>query len=225
MRTDNRWSEQRLTLCYILIVGAVVALYRLMPYLLGPDMPFGWNLVPIGALALFIGSRLRTRYAWLLPLGVMLVSDLMIAVPLALKGYSAFSLVETPIIYASYAIYVALGRMIRQNELSPAVLGGAALLAGAQFFLLTNFAVWLRGGLYPMTLEGLGACYLAGLPYYRNTIAGDLIFSVLIFGAHAGLLWLLDRQPGPALQSVGERWHRTVRDDRSSVTRRDEVRR
>jgi hypothetical protein len=62
-----------------------------------------------------------------------------------------------------------------------------------QFFLVTNFLVWLRGTTYPQTLEGLLTCYLAGVPFYRQTLVGDLVFSGVIFGLHAALVWGLGR--------------------------------
>src|SRR5262249_51567775 len=124
--------------------------------------------------------------------------------------------------------YVAIGRLIRQAELSPAVIGGAALLASVQFFVLTNFASWLvdmssAKPLYSPTLDGLGACFLAGIPFYKNTLAGDLLYSALIFGAHAGLLWVLRRPAAAPLADAGPRLRPAARPH--GIARRDEVRR
>ncbi len=187
MSTKHRAGTDRLTFVFVLALGVFAVLYRLLPYVPGLDRYYPWNLVPVGALALFAGSRLRSPRAWLVPLAVMLASDLLLWYPLAQKGMSAFSW-GTPLIYASYAVYVLLGRMIRQGELSPAVIGGAALLAGVQFFLITNFTLWLGGGLYPRTLAGLQSCYLAAVPFYRQTLAGDLLYSAAFFALHACLV-------------------------------------
>jgi hypothetical protein len=229
MHTDQRAGEARLTLVTILVLGVVAALMRAAPYYLRlpAESAFLWNLMPIGALCLFAGSRLRSRSAWLVPLGVMLVSDLLIAYPLWKMGYPAFSLTRTPIIYLSFAAYVALGRMIRPGELSPPVIGGAALLASVQFFVLTNFASWLvdiQSALpdYTPTPGGLAACFLAGIPFYKQTLAADLLGSALIFAAHAALVHALRRAPGVA-PAVPTGW--AGRSDRHGVTRRDEVRR
>jgi hypothetical protein len=189
MHTDRRTGVDRLTLVYILVLGVLAAFARLLPYLLGPDRSFAWQLVPVGAVALFAGSRLRSPAAWLVPLAVMFVSDLLISIPLAKLELSAFSL-GTPIIYGSFALYVLIGRLIRQGALAPLMVGVAALLGSVQFFLLSNLTVWLFQTLYPKTLAGLGECYLAGLPFYRNTLAGDLLYSALFFGVHAVLVWL-----------------------------------
>jgi hypothetical protein len=226
MHTDRRAAVDRLTLVYILGLGVLAALYRLVPYyLLHPDRAFVWNLVPVGALALFAGSRLRSGWAWLVPLGVMLVSDLLLWYPLYQRGMSPFSWLGTPIIYASFAVYVLVGRMIRQGELSPMVIGGAALLASVQFFLLTNFAVWLRNPAFPATPGGLLECYALGVPFYRNTLTGDLLFSALFFGLHAALGWLPAVRPAPVgLPDTSPHWQPApVGTPDTGVTRRDEV--
>jgi hypothetical protein len=79
------------------------------------------------------------------------------------------------------------------------VIGGAALLGSLQFFLISNFAVWLNSKVYPPTLGGLVECYAIAVPFYRGTLTGDLIFSGLIFGVHAALVAALHsekvRQP------------------------------
>jgi hypothetical protein len=229
MHTNQRAGEWRLTLVTILVLAGIAALLRAAPYYLqlSAEAAFIWNLMPVGALCLFAGSRLRSRHAWLVPLVVMIASDLLIAYPLWKMGYPAFSLIRTPIIYLSYLVYVAIGRMIRQGELSPVVIGGAALLASVQFFVLTNFASWLvdirsANSQYTPTLDGLATCFLAGIPFYKNTLVADLLYSALIFGAHTVLVRALSREPAVALATAGAK---TVRSDRQSITRRDEVRR
>jgi hypothetical protein len=115
-------------------------------------------------------------------------------------GMSAFS-AWRPVLYASFALYVVLGRLVGRDESSPFVIGGAALLGSAQFFVVSNFLVWLTGGGYafPRTLEGLGQTFFVALPFYGNTVAGDLIFSGLFFGLYAVAqkvrVYLAARQP------------------------------
>src|SRR5262245_17526490 len=166
-----RHEHERLTLVYALILAVVAALYRLAPYYLF-DTPEGqaavWNLMPVGALAVFVGSRLRTHYAFLLPLAVMLISDLLLIEPIhRLTGgkYSAMGWGRL-VVYASFTVYVLIGRLVQAHELSPLVIGGGALLGGLQFFLITNFGVWLGNPLYPQTLSGLMSCYTVALPFF-----------------------------------------------------------
>lgn len=201
MQNESRAGEVRLTLIYVLTLGLLVALYRLAPYVLESKNQLFWNLAPMGALALFVGSRLRSNFAFLIPLGAMLLADLLLIVPLARMGYSAF-MWSTPLIYFSFALYVLLGRLLPAQSLSPGRIMGIAVLASVQFFLITNFAVWLAGSTYPKTLEGLLTCYAMGAPFYRNTLLSDLIFSGLFFYLHAALSWQLstskDKEEQPA---------------------------
>lgn len=184
-------STDRLTLAYALVLGAAAALYRLAPYYLfdGPAAGALWNLMPVGAVALFAGSRLRAAYAYLLPVGVMLLSDLLLIAPLQRLGWPAFGWGRL-VVYASFLGYVLLGRVVGPRSASPLAIGGTALLGGAQFFLITNFAVWPNNPMYAQDLSGLLACYVAGLPFYRNTLLADLACSGLFFVGHAALLHL-----------------------------------
>jgi lipopolysaccharide export LptBFGC system permease protein LptF len=59
---------------------------------------------------------------------------------------------------------------------------GLVVAGTFSFFIITNFAVWAMGGLYPMTLEGLMACYIAGIPFYGNTLLSTALFSAVFFG-------------------------------------------
>jgi hypothetical protein len=204
MLTDNRASLSRLTLVYVVAVAALAVLLRVAPRWLGWQNEL-WNFTPVGALALFAGSRLRSRWAWLTPLAVMFVADLLLIYPLSRLDppCPSFSPIATPLIYLSFALYVALGRLVRPNDLSPPVIGGAALLASVQFFVLTNFAAWLvsitspppdppfPGLPYSADLSGLVQCFLMGLAFHREhpTMVADLLFSGLVFGGHALLTW------------------------------------
>ena len=53
------------------------------------------------------------------------------------------------------------------------------LIGASLFFVITNFGVWSMGS-YGYTLEGLIACYTLAIPFFGNTIAGTIIFSVVI---------------------------------------------
>ena len=53
------------------------------------------------------------------------------------------------------------------------------------FYVVTNFGMWLFSGIYPRTLGGLEACYIAAIPFFQNTVAGDLVYTGLLFGGFA----------------------------------------
>ena len=72
--------------------------------------------------------------------------------------------------------------MLALSRVSPLRVGTAAILSSVLFFAITNFGMWLFSGFYPHTLAGLEACYVAAIPFFQNTIAGDLFYATLLFG-------------------------------------------
>ena len=133
------------------------------------------NFAPVGALSLFAGARLRGWQTYALPIALMAVTD-----PF-LGGYSS----STPFVYASFLISVWLGTKLRKTE-NPAWIGGMSLLASLQFFLISNLGSWLDPHIaYAHNLSGLVACYTAALPFYRHTFESDMIYTAVLFGAHA----------------------------------------
>ena len=137
-------------------------------------VPHPPNFTPIGAMALFGGAYFgRRALAFAAPLGALLISD-------AVIGFHS----GMPFVYASVAIVVLLGIAVR-GRMTPLRIGAAAVLSSVLFFTLTNFGVWLADGMYPQTLAGLAACYAAAIPFFQNTLAGDLVFTALLFGGFA----------------------------------------
>ena len=163
----------------LLIVAA--ALSRLIPH---------WpNFTPVMAIALFGGAVLSSRTkAILVPLAAMLLSD----VVLALVSGGNYMFHDTQI--AVYACIVAISLFgtlfAKESRVKTTLVGGTA--AGLFFFIVTNFAVWISGGMYPLTLEGLVACYAAGAAFYRdggsfllNIMLSTWFYAVLLFAGAA----------------------------------------
>ncbi|MBY0233079.1 MAG: hypothetical protein K2W96_27670 [Gemmataceae bacterium] len=183
----ERRPDNRMEWMLALAAGVFAVLCRVLPYWLpGNGL---WHFMPVGALALFAGSRLRTPLALLVPLGAMLVADLLLIAPVARLGYSSFTW-GTPVVYASFAIYFGLGWLVRANSANPAWILLAAFAGSVQFFLVTNFASWVVNldGRYAGDLSGLLASYRDAIPFHQNTLASDLVFTVILFGLHAGLV-------------------------------------
>jgi hypothetical protein len=89
-------------------------------------------------------------------------------------------------VYAGIALTVVIGFGLRQNpRVMPAIV--ASLMASTLFFLLTNFGAWATSGIYPQTIEGLSMAYTAGIPFFRNSLLGDLFFTAVIFGGFQAL--------------------------------------
>lgn len=169
--TDNR-TRLLVLLCAIL----VAALLRLVPH---PP-----NFTPIGAMALFSGAYLGRRWlAFAAPLGALLLSDLI------LGFYPGVAFV-----YAATALAVLIGWTLTQRR-SVAGVASAAVASALLFFVITNVGMWLFSGFYPVTQVGLVACFVAAIPFFQNSLAGDLLFSALLFGG-----WALAERTIPALR-------------------------
>ena len=149
----------------MLIAGMIVfaAIMRVVPH--------PWNLTPVGAMALFSGAAVRNRVmAFVFPLLAMLAGDFFVGFHILM-----------PVVYVSFVISTAIGFWLRERR-SVVRLGGAVLLGAMQFFLITNLGVWAFLNSYPKTFAGLMACYAAGVPFFWNTLAGDVCYSALLFG-------------------------------------------
>jgi hypothetical protein len=136
-------------------------------------VPHPANFAPIAALALFGGVNLRRRDAILVPLISMLVSDYFIS---GFYGSVMFY------VYGSFLLIGLLGMLVR-NRKSPSVILSASFVASILFFIITNFGVWTQGW-YGPGFTGLIACYTAAIPFFRNTVLGDIFYTGLFFGGY-----------------------------------------
>jgi hypothetical protein len=187
MTAERRQSVDYLAWGLCAVVAIQVVLFRLAPYYWAGQEFF--HLIPIGALALFAGSRLRSAWGVLVPLGVRLVTDLLLILPLAAMGQPSFNW-ETPLVYASLAGYYAIGRLVPRDRLALNWVVVAALAGSTQFFLVTNFGSWLGGALpYTRDLAGLMDSYVKALPFHRNTFMADVMYSVGLFAVYAAAAW------------------------------------
>jgi len=149
-----------------LVFIALAAVLRIVPH--------PWNFAPIGAMALFSGAMISDkRLALFFPLVTLIAGDLFI-------GFHKL----IPLVYASILVNVVLGFLLRDRKTLGRI-AGVTLLGAIQFFLVTNFGVWLLLGTFPKTTMGLLACYIAGAPLFWNTLASDALFVTLLFGGYA----------------------------------------
>ena len=156
----NATNSRIVALLSAIVVAAVLRL-----------VPHPANFTPIGAMALFSGAHLGRRgLAFAAPLGAMVLSDAV------LGFYSGFW-----ITYVAVALIVAVG-FLALARLSVLRIAGAAIASSVLFFLVSNFGTWAASGMYPRTLAGLSACYVAAVPFFQNTVSGDLFYTALLFG-------------------------------------------
>lgn len=138
--------------------------------------PHPWNFTPIGAMALFSGAILKDRrLAFAFPLLALFAGDLFVG----LYNYKLML-----VVYASFLVSVAIGFWLRNQRTTGRIALGT-LAAATQFFLATNFAVWATSLSYEHNLTGLATCYVAGLPFFGNTLTGDALYAGLFFGGFA----------------------------------------
>jgi hypothetical protein len=130
--------------------------YRLMPH--------PWNVAPVAAMALCGGMYLGKRYALIVPLAAMLLSDLLI-------GFTIVS----PFVYACFIVSGLMGLWLRGRK-SIGWIAGGTLASSSLFYLVTNLAHWVLTGMYPKTAAGLWQCYVMALPFFRGTLIGDAVF-------------------------------------------------
>ncbi len=173
------------------LIILAAALSRLLPH---PP-----NATPIAAIALFGGACFRGRSAaFLVPLAAMVLSDIV----LGLTRYRMYSLFPLQaVVYACFVAETALGRLIA-NRRSALRIGSMALLGSLLFFVVTNFAVWAGGRMYPLTGAGLMECYVAAIPFFGYTLLGDAVSVTVLFGGLALLenraSWMRESALAPA---------------------------
>jgi len=135
-------------------------------------LPHPMNFAPITAIALFGGVYFNGKFSPILPMAALLISDLF------LGFYEGIAWV-----YGSFLLIVALGLLIRRYKTVPVVFG-AAVAGSLLFFLITNFGVWQAGLFYTKDFTGLVECYTAAIPFYRNSVMGDLFYVTVMFGVY-----------------------------------------
>jgi hypothetical protein len=139
-------------------------------------MPHPWNFTPMMAIGLFAGYQARKAST-----GVLVTLLALVLSDAVMGSYPGFWY-----IYAAALIPVLFGWLIR-NRNGAGAITAAALASSLSFFLITNFMFWATSQWYPHTTAGLSACYLAGIPFYRNQILGDALYTVALFGGYAAL--------------------------------------
>ena len=142
-----------------------LAMFRLLPHL-----P---NVSPVAAMALFGGAYFADkRMAFLVPLLALFLSDL----ALGLHNSIIF-------VYAGFALTVAIGFLLK-GRVTITNTAFATVVSSVLFFLLTNLGAWMTSGLYARSAEGLMQAYVAGIPFFQNSLLGNLVFVAVIFGGY-----------------------------------------
>jgi hypothetical protein len=147
-------------------------------------IPHAPNFTAVGAMALFGGAYFsRKSWALLVPLLALWLSDILLNNLIYREYYPTFTLAVNPWTYGTFAVLVGLGAVALKKVTVGSVVV-TSLMASVIFFLVTNFGVWLGSPEYPQNATGLLLCYLAGEPFFWNTLLGDLFYCGLLFGSY-----------------------------------------
>ena len=135
-------------------------------------IPHPPNFTPLGAMAILAAATIKDlRLAMLIPIGAMLISDFFL-------GFHSSLL----FVYSAIAVIVLINQYLLKT-VSVGKLALAALTSAIIFFLITNFGAWLSHTMYPRTWDGLWQAYIAGIPFFRNTLLSNLFFTAIRFYA------------------------------------------
>lgn len=146
-------------------------------------VPHPWNVTPLAAAALFSGAYVGGRLGLIALVGSLLISDVMLGLHTTL-----------PFTWLSFIAVYFIGRLLAGAGVLKIALG--SLAGSCLFFIITNFGVFLVGGLYPLTPQGLVDCFVMALPFFRNSLIGDLAYTAVLFGsAHAILRASISKAP------------------------------
>ncbi|MBD3296525.1 MAG: hypothetical protein GF392_04085 [Candidatus Omnitrophica bacterium] len=132
-----------------------------------PHVP---NTAPIVAIALFAGTVLNRRVVPWVPLAIIMISDVLIGLhDMVLFTWGAFLLIGF------------LGLSLRKNS-TPLRIAGYTIGSAVLFFFISNIGVYFLW--YPLTLRGLADCFIRAVPFFRNTLVSNIIFSFALFGIY-----------------------------------------
>lgn len=171
MKITKETLEQWILPVILIILGAGARL-----------VPHPANVAPIAAIALFGAMYLPRRMALVLPLIALFISDLMI-------GWYELPMMLS--VYGSFLIIGLIGLAVRKRKNVVTIVGGT-LLGSVLFYIITNGVGWMFGSLYPHTAAGLIESYTMAIPFFRNTLLGDLFFVGLLVGSKEAVSLLID---------------------------------
>jgi hypothetical protein len=141
-------------------------------------LPHPANITAVGGLALLTGAKYDSKKAILATLATMLISDIFL-------GFHSLMWAT----YGSMILAVLIGRWIGSTGRMSRIAGGT-LFSSVIFFIITNFAVWATTPLYVKTFDGLITCFVMAIPFFRNSIIGDVVYTTMFFSVYEFVILL-----------------------------------
>jgi len=152
---------------FLVLTGLILlaAISRLIPHPL--------NFAPITGMALFAAVYFNEKkFAFAVPVFAMFLSDVII-------GFHS----QMFVVYLSFVLIVGIGFLVKHKK-SFGTIALASVASSIIFFVVTNFGVWALGTLYTKDVAGLALCFTAAIPFFQNTLLGDLFYTGLLFGVY-----------------------------------------
>lgn len=172
-------QAKRFLVLVSLIASAIVLSIVLRAF---PHIP---NMAPIAAIALFSGAYFaKKQWAFVITFLALFLSDAVLHIQylIGVREFAGFY-PNMIFVYLGFALVIGIGFLMRSRVNVLSFIGGT--LSGSMlFYIVSNFGVWLMGTMYSKTFAGLVECYVAAVPFYfYGTLKGDIMYSVLLFGA------------------------------------------
>lgn len=164
----------------LLIIGLIVLA------ILSRIIPHPANFTPLIAVAMFGAAYLGKKlWMFLIPIAAFWLSDIALNNTIYAQYYEGFTLFHSGLL----STFIALGIIVAiaiplLKKVNIKTFLGTGLLGSICFFLVSNLAVWMTTGLYPMNFGGLIACYVAAIPFFINTLFGTIIYGSALFGLY-----------------------------------------
>ena len=153
--------------------------------------PSLFNVSPVTALAFCGAVYFRDWRMWLVSLAALTLSDLWLNHDHAVEFGYTWTLPEMLLRAGCLGIALGLGRLVAPRRSLTNLLSGS-LASSLAFYFVTNTAAWAADVYYPGTAAGWWQAMTIGHPefpptlwFFRNTLAGDLIFTGLFAGVMA----------------------------------------
>lgn len=170
----NKQSTTTLVIAVLLIVIAALSRVILYPY----------NFSPIIGMAIFAGAVIKDRrLAFALPILAMFLSDVIFEVSGIADGFWGWGQLVG---YGILALITVIAFSMKKiNVLSVA---GYSIGSSLLFFFLSNSAFFIFDNpiyhTYTQDFNGYIATLAGGIPFLKNGVVADLVYSTVLFGTY-----------------------------------------
>ena len=149
------FMENKASLLLVFVMSLFLLWTRLTPH---------WaNFSPVLVLFLLSGRLCQNQRSFLfLPFLGLFISDFFL-------GFYPGWLFN----YLSYGFILFFGLSMKNSLFS---FFSRGFTSEGVFFVVSNFGVWLSGGIYPPTGQGLLDCYLMAIPFLKTSLLGTVFF-------------------------------------------------